>query len=173
MTITLSVVAGDETLVVIKRVNVSTATEKNLNPTETAFHLTSVKDEQEAPVTATPPGDGTCLTEEHGGVLSVGVGKHFLTALNVPPEPVEYPVLSIGSTVDAADVLVAKETYYYSVFSTAGDFNEKIFKSGGTRRVKWTLKEEDVGEVQLWVVTRDGRGGATWCAQTVEVTPAP
>ena len=105
MVVTLVVQTGDETLVAIKRVNVSTASEKNLNPVNSAFHLTGVKDKQDAPVTAAPPGDGSCLTEEHGGLLSLTVGKHFLTALNVPEEPVEYPVLTIGSMVDAVDVL--------------------------------------------------------------------
>jgi len=176
LTVTLVVTAGDDTLVALKRINVSTATDKNENPAGMAFHLELAKGAGDAPETATPPEDGRCLTSEQGGVLSVYPGKFFLTALNVPATPVEYPVLTIGNTEADLDVITAEETYYYSLFSTVGTFNDDIMKSTGTRRVAWKLGTEDAGDTTLWVVTRDGRGGAEWCEQPVTVleeAPAP
>jgi len=174
MIITLEVRAGDDVLVALKRVNVSTAGEKNANPIDAVFHMTTVDDTQDAPVKAETPADGSCLTTEHGGLLSVVPGKHLITALNVPTDLVEYPVLSIGTTVDLVDILTTQETVYYSVFSTVGKFSKRVFKSGGTRRVRWSVKEDDVGDARLWVVTRDGRGGTTWCEQSILIeAPTP
>ncbi len=175
LTVTLVVTVDGESWISLKRINVSTAAEKNTNPSDMVFHLQRKEEApKEAPEAAALLSDGSCLTTEHGGVLSVSPGTYYLSALNVPETPVEYEVLSIGNTEQGLDITTAKETYYYSVFSTLGEFGLTIVKSTGSRRASWKLPKSEAGtDGFLWVVTRDGRGGIDWCEQPITVQNTP
>jgi hypothetical protein len=56
-----------------------------------------------------------------------------------------------------------EETWFYSYFSTHGDFEREIVKSTGDAQVNWKLDAKEEGPVSVWIVVRDGRGGTAWC----------
>jgi len=185
-TVQVTATRGDEEITALKRVNVSIAKVKNENPSGVAFFIGPEDTDQEPPTTGDVPTDGSCFFNGADGPLEVTLGDNAITAVNVPDPPVEYSVLVgdfkvLGSlpkdrepSPEQLEEILTKlipthtESLFYSVFSTHGKFSRDIFKSTGTRQVIWTLKKGDVADsIPIWIVTRDGRGGTTWCRSEV------
>ncbi|MBT9559792.1 MAG: hypothetical protein IV100_27430 [Myxococcales bacterium] len=158
-----------------KRVNVSTATPKNMNPTGLLFHLSrsgSPEDNDEtAPLTGEASRRRTCFGEPPDAPVTVDRDATWvLRALNIPDEFEKYQVL-LGSTDPSSPFGIQErdETYFYSVFSTHGSFSERVFKSRGSAKASWEIPSDAPATIPLWVVVRDGRGGAAWCHSTLNV----
>jgi hypothetical protein len=158
-----------------KRVNVSTATPKNTNPTGLLFRLSrsgSPEDDDEtAPLTGDASRRRTCFGEPPEAPVTVDRDATWvLRALNIPEEFEKYQVL-LGSTDPSSPFGIQErdETYFYSVFSTHGSFSDRVFKSRGSAKVSWEIPSDAPATLPLWVVVRDGRGGAAWCHSMVNV----
>lgn len=187
VTVALEATLPDGTkLTAFKRVNVSTATTPNVNPENVAFHFKLESDAAiEVPQEGSPPSDRKCFVGEDTQPISIKPGRYLMSALNIPDPHVQYEVL-IGAagpsiTVEADEQCtipipgceVHEEVYFYSFFSTAGTFGQNIIKSRGSHDNVWDLSTEDLegkDSVDVWIVTRDGRGGSTFCASNLLVT---
>lgn len=158
-----------------KRVNVSLPSDlpdnaPNLNPSDLAFHLARVGDETDPPTVAPAPTDGSCLID--ATVPLVAGERYRLTPVNVPDPQPKYVVLLAGSTGDAPfDVQTVEETSFYSWFSTRGKMRKPLSKAPGAPENTWSFEDDESGPTDLWVVVRDGRGGASWCHQNLLVGP--
>jgi hypothetical protein len=182
LNVAIRATAGDEVRVGFKRLNISTAAAKNVNPIDLAFDIRPDADDTEPEPTAEPPIDNRCFVGEPGARVSLAVGKHTITALNVPDPHVTYEVLVGGEdlslepsdqcTIPIPGCQVRDENYFYSFFSTVGGFGSNIVKSSGDGAVEWEIEADKVPEnriVPLWIVVRDGRGGTGWCHSEVEI----
>lgn len=185
-TISLVYEQGGERVEAFKRVNVSlaagrnvdpnfTVPEQNANPVNVAFHIKPASDTTEPPLTAAAPapvgGIQRCVVGEGSQPLTLTVpGDYTLTAVNIPDPQEQYPVLIASTEADGQgfDVEINEENLFYSWFSTAGTFDSDVTKASTQRgRVTWSLDSDVLGTVPIWVVTRDGRGGTTWCESQI------
>ena len=175
MTVTLVATTGDATLEAFKRVNVSLAVPQNENPTDLAFRLaleeSGVGPPPEGPVP--PPSGGRCFVTPDGNPPAISEGRWWIDLLNVPEDPVDYPVILGGTGDNLFELVITEETYFYSFFSTHGVFQRDIIKSTGIPAVKWSLEGPFEGPVPIWIVVRDGRGGTSWCHDEMAVVSAP
>ena len=180
LTISLRVTAGETTLDTFKRVNVSTAAAKNQNPADVVFHLRPDEPETEPPTTGEAPGDNRCFVGEANGPLEISPGEWRIRALNIPDPPETYLVLllaidpdnPLGRGTDACPICAERdEVLFYSAFSVAGGFEPNIQKSTKkSGELVMTIPEDIEGDtMDLWMVTRDGRGGATFCTSTLTI----
>ncbi len=164
MSVSLVVQAGGDRLEAYKRINVSSLGE-NENPTDVAFHIAPVGDAGDPPTTGPVPADGRCFAEP----VTVDAGRTYrLRALNIPDPQVTYPVLLLGNFGDP--IAEDTEVYYYSYFSTHGVFDRNTIKSSSGETQTWTIPDDAPATIPLWIVTRDGRGGTTWCEDEIAVT---
>ena len=178
LTISLRADFGTETIDVYKRLNVSTATEKNTSPTDLLFRLEWDTLATTEPKTGPPPKNGRCFAGEDAGPLGIKAGRHRVTVMNIPDPPPTYPVLVLDTGLAFADpatmqgtgaldqiVKTQDETLFYSFFTTKGELDRRVVKSRGNSWVVWTLEDADLadGTVPFWVVVRDARGGLSWC----------
>lgn len=175
LNVSLRVTAGEDQVDAYKRVNVSLATPKNLNPSNLAFHLAPVDDDVEAPKTGPPPGGRKCFLGEESGPLTIKRANYRITPVNIPDPPLEYPVLVGGTTTDQAfGVEVKEEVLFYSFFTReGGNFERRVVKSVGSGFNDWLLDDEDDApgpEAPIWIVVRDGRGGLEWCHSVVTLS---
>lgn len=164
---------GASTLTAFKRVNVSTASVKNQNPTNVVFHITRDLSGELPPDTGTPPGEGRCFLGEEVAPIQVKPGRYLITALNIPDPPLRYPVLVGGSDeTSQAEACVPAipgceirdEVWFFSFFSKLDGLDGNIVKSTKAPSMIFDIPSEGLEDtVPIWIVTRDGRGGATWC----------
>ncbi|HIA01348.1 MAG TPA: hypothetical protein EYN66_05480 [Myxococcales bacterium] len=83
-----------------------------------------------------------------------------VVTINVTEPQESYQIL----TLDAESPLKSnRETWFYSFFSTQGKFTNNAIKSSGKATVEWSLDKDELTEVPVWIVVRDGRGGTNWC----------
>jgi len=156
-----------------KRVNVSTPSllsdnAANLNPVDLALHVTDKDNADAAPTTGPAPADGRCFLANS---LTFEAGHRYaLTPVNIANPQPKYVVLLAGTTTDAAfELQTVDETSFYSFFATRGSLKKPISKSPGQPANDWSFAADDSGPADLWVVVRDGRGGATWCHETITI----
>ncbi len=158
-----------------KRVNVSTPSllpdnAANLNPTGLAIHVADKADDAQRPLpdAPAPAEDGGCFIAD-----ALRVRRPLpLTPVNIPNPQPKYVVLLAGTTTDAAfDIQTIEETSFYSFFATRGSLKKPISKAPGQPQNEWSFAAGDAGPADLWVVLRDGRGGAAWCHESVTVVP--
>ncbi len=178
ITIALEVRAGDQVLRAFKRVNVSTADPKNANPTDVLFHMAREDAGATPPEESKPvPEDGECFfAQDNIGPIEADT-TYVLTAMNIP-EPAElYPVL-VGGPAESGDPCTPafpgcqmhEEALFYSFFSTQAGFGDNIIKSKGKHKVTWETGAGPLPDpLDVWIVTRDGRGGASWCHSQLDV----
>lgn len=182
MTISLRVKAGETTLDTFKRVNISTSADKNKNPANVVFHLSPDAPETEPPTTGEAPGGNRCFVGEADGPLEVSPGEWRILPLNIPVQPVTYLVLvngtgpnnPLGAGTDTCPIpgcAERDEVLFYSAFSTEGGFDPNIQKSTKkSGETVMTIPDDIVGDtLDLWMVTRDGRGGSTFCSSTLTI----
>jgi hypothetical protein len=167
-TVTLVAQAGSHTLETTKRVNVSTATEPNENPSNIAFDIRPEAAAEAAadalPDTGEPAVPGGCFTS----LPQAAKGTYRVTPLNIPSPPPVYQVIVAGTTAEQPfDLVYNDETLFYSLFSAQGRFNTDVAKSTQSTPIRWTLDQDATAPVDLYIVTRDGRGGTTWCKDTL------
>ena len=178
LTVTLEVRAGDEVLTAYKRINVSLAPpdDINRNPSGLAFVLYDADDEDEVeiPDSAAPPPDGRCFVgESDGTALTVSPGTYRIAPVNVPDPPTLYQVILPALDPETPfELIEAEETLFHSFFSTQGTFDRDIVKATPSTRGEWVLSELSE-PVDVWIVTRDGRGGLDWCYSSVAPDTAP
>jgi hypothetical protein len=184
-----------------KRVNVSTAAEKNINPTDLRFHLAvegSPEDDVKTfPRTGPASRRGGCFGEEEDTVpMTVYAAKWSIRPMNVPTSAEDaaaedgageggagesgatdayasYQVI-LGSTNPDSPfgIQTKEEVNFYSVFSTVGTFGSRTFKGRADGSTTWDLPSDLPEFVPLWIVVRDGRGGTSWChSKLVRVDP--
>jgi|GEM_PF-994566 len=174
-TVSLIVASDGRRIEAQKRVNVSVPSllpdnAPNLNPAGLALHVTARADATAAPTTAPAPAAGRCFVAN--SVAFESGGKYALTPLNIPDPQPKYVVLLAGTTTDAAfDIQTLEETSFYSFFATKGSLKKPISKAPGQPQNQWSFASDDVGPAELWVVLRDGRGGAAWCHEAITIVP--
>jgi hypothetical protein len=172
MTVSLVVEVDGDKREAFKRVNVSTASSKNQNPTNVAFHVTLDSTTNPAPETGMAPPAGKCfLGELNDGPLMLPPQEVRLTPVNIPEEQDSYQVI-LGSTDPDQPLGIEEkdEVYFYSLFSTVGGHPDRILKSSSAEPTSlWDLSDYAGELVDIWIVTRDGRGGTTWCQTQVQV----
>ncbi len=179
LTVTLEVTAGDDRIVSYKRVNVSLAVGEaaNRNPSGAAFYLYRTDDEEsvDIPTTASVPPGNRCFVGEDGlSDLTIGAGTYAIAPVNIPDPPVTYQVILPALNPEVPFELIdTTETLFHSFFSTEGAFDRDIVKATTTTRGEWLVSETPQEPVPVWIVTRDGRGGASWCHSTLQPEPAP
>jgi hypothetical protein len=160
-------------IVSTKRVNVSTESPvadnaRNTNPVDLTMHIGLVADEANAPKEAPLPVAGHCLSQGPAP-LTEGTG-FLLMPVNVPEPRPSYVVLLAGTIGgEAFQVQTLEETYFYSIFATAGRIGEETAKVPGEPGSTLEFGRNDVGPATLWVVLRDGRGGVTWCREDLVI----
>ena len=160
-------------IVSTKRVNVSTDSPvadnaRNTNPGDLTMHLGLVADEADAPTEAPLPVAGRCLSQGPAPLLT-GTG-YLLLPLNVPEPRPSYVVLLAGTFGgEAFQVQTLEETWFYSIFGTAGRVGEETAKVPGEPGSTLEFGPKDVGLATLWVVLRDGRGGVAWCREDLTI----
>jgi len=173
LTVTLKVQAGDTVLTSFKRVNISLAfgDAANANPAGLAFQLYRSEDEATTtiPKTAEVPGGNKCFVGEDADTdLTVSRGTYEIAPVNLPDPAIGYQVILPSlNTEEPFELIEEEETYFHSFFSTQGTFGREIIKATANTRGEWVLG--DVTEpIPVWIVTRDGRGGLSWCHSTLQ-----
>lgn len=158
-----------------KRINVSLPSPVpgdtvNENPRDIAFHLAPRRDEAEPPTQAPPPLNGRCLLGEDDGVTLTRGTSYTISPVNVPdPQPV-YAVLLGGTTTDEPfEITERDENWFFAFYATAGSIDRKDTKSSAGGSNTWSIPDDAVGPIDLWIVVRDGRGGTSWCASRLPV----
>ena len=177
LTVTLEVRAGDDIVVSYKRVNISVAVGEaaNANPEGLAFFLYKSDDEEnvEIPTTADVPPDNRCFVGEDGVTdLTISKGTYKMAPVNIPDPGISYQVILPALDPETPFELIdTEETYFHSFFSTEGEFGRDIIKATANTRGEWIIEELPSEPVPVWIVTRDGRGGTTWCESTLRPEP--
>lgn len=173
---------GGKVILTQKRLVVMGLPDANANPAPPAVHLQEDDPDEPAEVPAPqtdPPPPGECLVET-SLTDRLDSGDWLLTPVNVPDDPPEYLVIDFTGAVEERT-----ETLFYSWFSTIRGLDSPVTKSGDAE-VKLDIPDDvRASEIvtmpdgqpglPIWVVARDGRGGSSWCTQTLpfdgEVTP--
>lgn len=175
MTVQLTVTVDGRTVEAGKKVNVSVDSplpdnDRNTNPEGSVLRASESAPPPAAEATrvGTPHADGACF---EGGPPEIPAGSTWhLTPLNFPEAPPPYLVLLAGSTTgEPFEVQSVTETWFYSFFATAGDLTKTISKEPGEPVNTVVFGEDERGEVDFWMVVRDGRGGIGWCSDKVIV----
>jgi hypothetical protein len=155
--------SGAETVYAAKRVVVAprVPAERVANSNPWILDLHSTTDPQSTPDQLVLP--GACGVT---GTTPAGVSPGGTLRL-LPIEPVEVRETYVLPTFDG-DVRTITEYMRYAWFATAGSFDRgdsggatDAFGNVPTLDVVWTAPDEP-GEVRLWLVQRDERGGASW-----------
>ena len=179
LTVALRAEVDGDVLESFKRVNVSTAPVRNDNPSGLLFHLSKEEspedDDELVPKTGDPSRRGRCFgAAEDTEPLTIYDGTWVIRAQNIPEVPVTYPVILGSTDPDSPFSIQDKdEVLFYSVFSSDGDLGDNVFKSRGQAKTTWELPSDMPETVTLFIVVRDGRGGASWCQSDLRRVPAP
>jgi hypothetical protein len=149
---------GGEGLTAFKTVTISESTEPNRNPAIERLELNGVRLD---PVEE--DGLGVVFCDGEGACGSKAELKVFLT----PSSAQTYQTVELGKPK------IEHERLYVTWFATAGRFDAD--RSGaddplGPYEVRWKPKE--LGELTLWVVAHDVRGGVSWRTYRIEVRPS-
>jgi hypothetical protein len=139
----------------------------NANPAPPAIVLGAYEDAATVPATADPPAvTGACLAASES-LTSADGSRLYLTPVNLPETPDEYPVLDFTGGLQ-----VREETTFFSWFSTVSGLAEEVTQSDRPE-CALDLRQLDAAQlydhptlgltVPLWVVVRDARGGTAWC----------
>lgn len=164
LTVTLEARAGDERIEAYKRVNVSVAPDVNANPDGIVFDLKPVTDATEPPLTAPVPPGGRCFVGEEAGAVTLPRATYFITPVNVPDPAPSYQVILGSTSADQPfDLVEREETLYFSFFSTIGSWDRDVIKTGAGVKGRWFVGAPLAEPMPVWIVTRDGRGGTSWC----------
>ena len=156
--------AGDKHIRAIKRVLISESETPHSNPPPPHFRLGSRE------VTRDPDAEFGCRAAD-GGPLAVAKDREVELAPVVPGGAEREPWLERYSVLDARGELGGREEKaFYSWFSSGGRFQEGITKAP-LRNEIWHTPEQD-GCYPLWLVVRDGHGGASACGAQVAVGEA-
>jgi hypothetical protein len=175
MTVQLTVTVDGRTVEAGKKVNVSVDSplpdnDRNTNPEGIVLRASESDPPpaDEEPRAGEAHAAGACF---EGAPPEIPAGSTwYLTPLNFPAEPPTYLVLLAGSTTgEPFEVQSVTETWFYSFFATAGDLSKTISKEPGEPVNTVVFGEEERGEVDFWMVVRDGRGGIGWCQDKVVV----
>lgn len=170
LTVTLEIRAGDDVVVTYKRVNISLAfASGNTNPDGIAFALTASDSTDPIPTQGTVPSDNRCFVGEDDGTVTLKPGTWKISPVNIPDPGVKYQViLPALDPEEPFELIETEETYFHSFFSTAGAFERDIIKATTNTSGEWVIEAPLEGPVQVWIVTRDGRGGASWCYSVLQ-----
>ncbi len=177
MTVSLDVTAGDVTLSTFRRIKVSLSPTPNTNPSPIAFVIRDKDSEDPLPTEFTAPTDGRCFVGEEEAPLVIAQGQWEVRALNLPDELESYPVVGFSPDPDKPyEVLEAEEIYRISLYGRGGSFTAPSYASDATkdddRRGLWEFEEPpESATLPIWIVTRDGRGGVTWCHSELSGDP--
>jgi hypothetical protein len=137
--------AGGDGATAYKRVIVSTATERNHNPSLATLSLDGESWVEGPAVTRTACVEGsTCTPLEIGATLGPGSAENWTEIVFGSP-------------------LVRTEEVFVSWFATGGSF-ERIRSGGEDPKVKFTPPQEP-GTIDFWFVVHDGRGGTDWTSR--------
>lgn len=175
MTVSLVVEVDGDRREAFKRVNVSTNSDKNQNPTEIAFHLTDDTTKNPPPETAEAPPARKCFLGDVKDVpLPVPPTKLRLTPLNIPEDQHVYKVILGSADPDQPlGIQDKEEVYFYSFFSEVGGFGDRTIKSTSSNPVGvWDLTDHAGKDLNIWIIARDGRGGTGWCHSPLKVLDA-
>jgi hypothetical protein len=137
--------AGGDAATAYKRVVVSTATERNHNPSLATLSLDGESWVEGPAVTRTACVEGsTCTPLEVGATLGPGSAENWTEIVFGSPQ-------------------VRTEEVFVSWFATGGSF-ERIRSGGEDPKVKFTPPKEP-GTLDFWFVVHDGRGGTDWTSR--------
>ena len=178
--VTLVAESESETIRVKKRLVVTLFPDQNDNPEPPTLVLEEVAEEgTPAPLIreAEAAPEGRCLSPD-SPLKTLTDGVYRLSPVNLPSPPPSYPVLDFEG-----EVIEREETLFFSWFSTLRKITAPVTQSPDDHPVG--VKVEDVDEALLvaddegrpslpiWLVVRDGRGGASWCHERLPYTPTP
>ena len=165
LTVAVRVTVAGDSRDAFKRINISSAPDRNFNPEDTKFHITP-DGSGETPPAGLQVTDASenCFLREEGAAITATPGDYVLTPVGVPDPQALYSVLFITPDVtNPIQIEERSEEYFYSFFATAGSFTNAITKATGGGSTTWSIPPETSGPVDIWIVSRDGRGGTDWC----------
>jgi hypothetical protein len=154
-----TVITEGRRLRAVKRVLLSENAAPHRNPPAPglAFGRTEVRAAEDNP--------WSCASED-GSTLRVPAGGELELAPTV--ENGEEDWLEPYRVLDArGEVQERRERAFYSWYATGGDFDRQVTRSP-LRNQLWTAPRE-AGPHRLWLVVRDGHGGASACGMDVTV----
>ncbi len=156
-----------------KRVNVSLPSPvpdnaPNLNPAPPAIGLRVLGSKEEIAETGASPTDGRCLRTTAPKFSSNEV--YEIVPVNLPAEPVPYAALIPSTSGEVPfEFASTEESLFFSFFSDVGALKKEVSKSPGSPENQWTIDASEGGAATLWVVVRDGRGGTSWCRESLTI----
>jgi hypothetical protein len=173
LTVSLDVEVDGRTVEAFKRVNVSLPSPlpdnaPNENPAPPTLALVAPEGLEGLPTTGPAATPGRCLRD--GATVALGETYH-LVPVNLPTDFAKYVVL-IPSTTGTTpfEFKTTEETLFFSFFSDRGSLEKPTSKTPGSPENTWAFEPSDGGSANLWVVVRDGRGGVSWCQETLDIS---
>ena len=162
--------ADGQTIRAVKRVLLSENPTPNLNPPPPALGVHEAMSDVDRHLEADPSQPWSCRTE-NGEALSVSVREKLTLTPLVDEQTNEEDWVEQYNVLNARGQLERRtERAYYSWFATAGRFARDVTRAPLRNQV-WTAPDT-AGEQRLWVVVRDGHGGASACGLAVTVRDA-
>lgn len=158
---------GEELVTAFKRVLISYHSPPNSNPPPPRFSING------SWVTARMAGTApfTCVPEDPGNLPTAMPGQQI--TLGPDPDDATWQESYVVLAPDGSGFLTKTEGSYYAWFSTMGSFDQGGQTQAPTRDEAWTppamLPAGTAPDVPIWLVVRDGHGGASACMATVHV----
>ena len=182
--VTLIIEGPNKTVHAQKRLLVHLLSGQNANPTPPTIVLEEVQDVDErgelteafTPASlireAEASTDGACLSPG-SPVASLREGVFRVTPVNLPEEPETYDAIGFKGVEER------EEAYFYSWFSTFPGLSSPVSQSPDEHPISMsvgTIPPELLidGQLPIWLIVRDGRGGTSWCQDMIPYTaPSP